>query len=87
MTFRRLKYYLYIPYYIIDLFLSLILNYLNGLNVKYLELSARIDSDKNLSRNNLKVIPTKLRLKDIKNRKMRHSFLSKELQKNLPLIR
>lgn len=68
---------LYLPIFWVDLLLSVIFRYIPSLNFQYLKLSARIDIGSSLGSNKLKYIPIKLKLKDIKNRKVRYSlFLS-----------
>lgn len=77
MSKRIILTWLYAPVFLTDLLISKIFRYIPSLNFQYLVLSARIDTGKSLGGDKLEDIPKKLKLKDIKNRKMRYSlFLS-----------
>lgn len=74
MTKRKFITYLYLPLVLIDFLLSKIFRFIPCLNLKYNILSARIDLDNSISEDRNKHIPVKLKLKDIKNKKVRYSL-------------
>lgn len=77
MTKRIISAWLYAPVFLTNILLSKIFRYIPSLNFSYLVLSARIDTGKSLGGEKRKHVPIKLKLSDVKNRKMRYSlFLS-----------